>query len=156
MQARSRRGAPPVRLIALGLLSACLLAACANRPQPLYYWGSYQTQVYSHFKGDGSAEEQILALEKDMARAAAGDAVATVGKVAAAATDLLSMVRAASRPAPGTPLNVPISAASLGTYMPGSTIPIFTARMSAADLKGSSPSRAATSLAPMPSFRACR
>lgn len=47
----------------------------------------------------------------DMARAAAGDAVATVGKVAAAATDLLSMVRAASRPAPGTPLNVPISAA---------------------------------------------
>ncbi len=47
----------------------------------------------------------------DKAVAAAGDAMATVGKVAGAATDLFSMARTASRRAPGTPLNVEISAA---------------------------------------------
>jgi WS/DGAT/MGAT family acyltransferase len=46
----------------------------------------------------------------DKAVAAAGDAVATVGKVVGAATDLFSMARTASRRAPGTPLNVDISA----------------------------------------------
>jgi len=46
----------------------------------------------------------------DKAREAAGDAVATVGKVVGAATDLFSMARTASRRAPGTPLNVEISA----------------------------------------------
>jgi WS/DGAT/MGAT family acyltransferase len=45
----------------------------------------------------------------DNVRAAAGDAVATVGKVAGTAGQLLSMAWAASRKAPGTPLNVPIS-----------------------------------------------
>lgn len=45
----------------------------------------------------------------DNARAAAGDAVATVGKIAEAAGQLFSMARTASRPAPGTPLNVGIS-----------------------------------------------
>jgi diacylglycerol O-acyltransferase / wax synthase len=47
----------------------------------------------------------------DKAVAAAGDAMATVSKVAGAATDLFSMARTASRRAPGTPLNVEISAA---------------------------------------------
>jgi diacylglycerol O-acyltransferase / wax synthase len=47
----------------------------------------------------------------DRAVAAAGDAMATVSKVAGAATDLFSMARTASRRAPGTPLNVEISAA---------------------------------------------
>ena len=47
----------------------------------------------------------------DKAREAAGDAVATVGKVVGAATGLLSMARTASRRAPGAPLNVEISAA---------------------------------------------
>ena len=46
-----------------------------------------------------------------MARTAAGDAVATMGKVVGAATDLVSVARTASRRAPGTPLNVQISAA---------------------------------------------
>ncbi|MBW0118869.1 WS/DGAT/MGAT family O-acyltransferase [Pseudonocardia abyssalis] len=41
--------------------------------------------------------------------AAAGDAVATVGKVAGGFAQLFSMARAASRRAPGTPLNVDIS-----------------------------------------------
>ena len=47
----------------------------------------------------------------EIAREAAGDAVATAGKVVGAAAGLLSMARTASRRAPGTPLNVPISAA---------------------------------------------
>ncbi|WP_281689015.1 WS/DGAT/MGAT family O-acyltransferase [Pseudonocardia thermophila] len=42
-------------------------------------------------------------------RAAATDAVATVGKIVGAAGQLLSMAWAASRKAPGTPLNVEIS-----------------------------------------------
>jgi diacylglycerol O-acyltransferase / wax synthase len=46
----------------------------------------------------------------DNVRAAAGDAVATVGKIAGAAAQLLHMARTASRgAAPGSPLNVPIS-----------------------------------------------
>jgi diacylglycerol O-acyltransferase / wax synthase len=45
----------------------------------------------------------------DNARAAAGDAMATVGKVAGAFGQLFTMARTASRRAPGTPLNVDIS-----------------------------------------------
>src|SRR5204863_251178 len=45
----------------------------------------------------------------DNVRVAAGDAMATVGKVAGAAGKLFSMAWTASRPAPGTPLNVDIS-----------------------------------------------
>ncbi|QJY46753.1 WS/DGAT/MGAT family O-acyltransferase [Pseudonocardia broussonetiae] len=45
----------------------------------------------------------------ETAVAAAGDAVATVGKVAGGFAQLFSMARAASRRAPGTPLNVDIS-----------------------------------------------
>lgn len=45
------------------MLSSVLLAGCATRPQPLYYWGDYQAQVYGHFKGEKGPEEQIAALE---------------------------------------------------------------------------------------------
>src|SRR5918999_253625 len=45
----------------------------------------------------------------DNVRVATGDAVATVGKIAGAAGKLFSMAWTASRPAPGTPLNVEIS-----------------------------------------------
>lgn len=45
----------------------------------------------------------------DNARAAAGDAVATAGKLAGGVGQLFSMARTASRRAPGTPLNVAIS-----------------------------------------------
>ena len=45
----------------------------------------------------------------DNARAAAGDAMATAGKLAGAATKLFTMARAVSRQAPGSPLNVDIS-----------------------------------------------
>jgi diacylglycerol O-acyltransferase / wax synthase len=46
----------------------------------------------------------------DNVRAATGDAVATVGKVVGGVGQLFSMARTASRRAPGTPLNVDISA----------------------------------------------
>jgi diacylglycerol O-acyltransferase len=45
----------------------------------------------------------------DNARSAAGDAMATVSKIAGAAGQLFSMARTASRRAPGSPLNVDIS-----------------------------------------------
>ena len=51
------------------------------------------------------------AMVLEAARNAAGDAVATAGKVVAVAGGLLSLVRTASRRAPGAPLNVQISAA---------------------------------------------
>jgi WS/DGAT/MGAT family acyltransferase len=47
----------------------------------------------------------------DGVRSAAGDAVATVGKVVGGVGQLFTMARTASRRAPGTPLNVDISAA---------------------------------------------
>lgn len=47
----------------------------------------------------------------DNVRSAAGDAVATVGKVVGGVGQLFTMARTASRRAPGTPLNVDISAA---------------------------------------------
>lgn len=59
------------RLSALAILSTTLVAGCVTRPQPLYYWGDYQNQVYGHFKGEKGPEEQILALEavREQARA---------------------------------------------------------------------------------------
>lgn len=64
---------PPqtTRLFALAIFSTTLLAGCVSRPQPLYYWGDYQTQVYGHFKGEKGPEEQIQALEqvREQARA---------------------------------------------------------------------------------------
>jgi diacylglycerol O-acyltransferase / wax synthase len=60
----------------------------------------------------GAVTEAIArpAVIVDNVRAAAGDAVATVGKITGAAGKLLHMARTASRgTAPGSPLNVPIS-----------------------------------------------
>jgi hypothetical protein len=51
-------------LILLAGLSAVVLAGCANRPQPLYHWGSFQDQQYTYFKGDRGPEEGIQELEK--------------------------------------------------------------------------------------------
>ena len=33
----------------LSIAGALLLAGCATQPQPLYYWGDYQPQLYGHF-----------------------------------------------------------------------------------------------------------
>ena len=50
-------------LLLAGLL-AVVLTGCANRPQPLYHWGSFQDQQYAYFKGDKGPEEGIQELEK--------------------------------------------------------------------------------------------
>jgi len=50
--------------ICLAALTALLLAGCANRPQPLYYWGDFQSQQYAYFKGEKGPEDGILSLEK--------------------------------------------------------------------------------------------
>jgi hypothetical protein len=59
------------RFTTLAILSTTLFAGCVSRPQPLYYWGDYQAQVYGHFKGEKGPEEQIQALEavREQARA---------------------------------------------------------------------------------------
>lgn len=62
---------PKAKLCAIVLLSMTVLAGCATRQQPLYYWGGYQTQVYSHFKGETGPEEQIQALEGEREKARA-------------------------------------------------------------------------------------
>lgn len=52
-----------------------MLGGCMATGKPLYQWGSYQTQVYEHFKGE-SPEAQIAALEAQLQKAqASGDTV---------------------------------------------------------------------------------
>lgn len=53
------------------LLGAALLGGCVTRPEPLYYWGDYQGQVYGHLKGEKGPEEQIQNLEAEMEKARA-------------------------------------------------------------------------------------
>ncbi|MCC4596209.1 DUF4810 domain-containing protein [Xanthomonas campestris pv. phormiicola] len=55
-----------------------ILVGCAHQPASLYQWGSYQEQVYSHFKG-GSPEQQIQALEKDLQLSQAANRTAPPG-----------------------------------------------------------------------------
>ena len=45
------------------LLAGSLLAGCAHQEQPLYYWGSYQQQVYGHLSSKASPDEQREKLE---------------------------------------------------------------------------------------------
>ena len=46
------------------LIFAMFLSGCASAPQSIYAWGSYESQVYAHLKGE-SREAQIEALERD-------------------------------------------------------------------------------------------
>ena len=48
------------------VISMVALSGCATKPRNMYSWGTYETQVYSHFKGTGSPEQQIAALEKTL------------------------------------------------------------------------------------------
>lgn len=71
-----------IRLVGLSaaLLGTAFMAGCAQKAAPLYYWGSYQPQVYEYFKGDGkSYEEQIIALEADVQKARAAGSLLPPG-----------------------------------------------------------------------------
>jgi hypothetical protein len=53
-----------VKLMLAAALSVAALSGCQST-KPLYHYGSYQTNVYEHFKNeDSSVTEQIEALEK--------------------------------------------------------------------------------------------
>lgn len=56
---------------AILFLAAASLSGCVTRPEPLYYWGDYQGQVYGSLKGEKSPEEQIQNLEAEMEKARA-------------------------------------------------------------------------------------
>lgn len=55
----------------VGLSVASLgLAGCAQPPKPLYYWGSYQAQVYDHFRSDAKGPLDQLRLLDEQAQKA--------------------------------------------------------------------------------------
>jgi hypothetical protein len=48
------------------------LVGCAQAPKPLYFWGSYQAQVYDHFRSDGKGPlEQLRLLDEQAQKAKA-------------------------------------------------------------------------------------
>ena len=55
----------------LSIAGALLLAGCATQPQPLYYWGDYQPQLYGHFMKEQAPQEQIANLEAGLEEARA-------------------------------------------------------------------------------------
>jgi hypothetical protein len=57
--------------ISLPVVGALLLSGCATRPEPIYFWGDYQSQLYGHFTADKGPEEQIASLEAGMEKARA-------------------------------------------------------------------------------------
>ena len=61
----------PILKVAL-VLGAAQLVACAPAPQPLYYWGNYQSSLYQHHK-DGVTDyaAQVSAVEATLQRAEA-------------------------------------------------------------------------------------
>jgi hypothetical protein len=54
------------RLLSCAAVVAVLFG-CASAPEPLYQWGSYQSQVYAYLKGDGDIGDQYAALQKQLA-----------------------------------------------------------------------------------------
>jgi hypothetical protein len=58
------------RLLALIVLVLGVGGCTNHRPEPLYYWGEYQNQVYGYFKGEKGPEDQILVCQSDVERAA--------------------------------------------------------------------------------------
>lgn len=57
------------------MLSIGLLSGCATSSPGLYYWGSYQEQVYTQYSKPDKAtpERQIAALERDIQKAKAAN-----------------------------------------------------------------------------------
>ena len=67
----------------LALAVVCLAAGCASRSPGLYGWGSYQAQVYEHFKATSTnPEDQILALEADLEKIRSKQATPAPGYLA--------------------------------------------------------------------------
>ncbi|HEY9102968.1 DUF4810 domain-containing protein [Chitinimonas sp.] len=55
------------RALAGVVASAALLGGCAAPAKSIYGWGSYQQQVYDHFRGDGrSPQDQLASLQQDL------------------------------------------------------------------------------------------
>ncbi|MBD8164371.1 DUF4810 domain-containing protein [Erwinia persicina] len=48
--------------IASVTLVALLMVACAEKKETVYYWGDYQSTIYSYYKNDKSPEQQIESL----------------------------------------------------------------------------------------------
>ncbi|WP_455817120.1 DUF4810 domain-containing protein [Pseudomonas cerasi] len=42
--------------------AALLVTACATKKETVYYWGDYQSSLYSYYKHDKSPEQQIESL----------------------------------------------------------------------------------------------
>jgi len=68
----------------LGLVSAIamgsVLAGCAKAPKRLYYWESFQGQLYEHFKANGSGpEDQLRILQAQAQKARASGALLPPG-----------------------------------------------------------------------------
>lgn len=62
----------------LGWLCVGLLGGCATRPASLYEWGSYETELYSHFKGE-APDAQVERLEAQLQTTAARGAMPPPG-----------------------------------------------------------------------------
>ena len=56
------------RIAFLGLLFAFLLAGCATEPNTLYFWGSYENQLYGMYcdPGETPPERQLERMEADI------------------------------------------------------------------------------------------
>lgn len=59
---------PSFKLYVLSGL-ALFLAGCVAAPKTAYYWGNYEPTIYHYFDQSISPDEQIAALEKDIATA---------------------------------------------------------------------------------------
>lgn len=60
---------PTIKRHTLSIASSLLLTACVSAPSTTYYWGNYEPAIYHQFTEESSPEEQIDALEKDLAAA---------------------------------------------------------------------------------------
>lgn len=59
-----------VKQLVVILAFAASAMGCASKPPTMYYWGSYEGQVYEHLKGD-SAGQDASVLEADIEKARA-------------------------------------------------------------------------------------
>lgn len=67
-----------IRYILFTFVFTACLSSCASASKSLYYWGSYESQVYAYLKGE-SREAQLKALERDLEKIEAGGLAAPPG-----------------------------------------------------------------------------